>query len=103
MKKKRKPNRSPAGVLADRLAELRRAGVGFEAAWTYALADAKRAANSLGNESRLEWVATLEECRSEFRAAFERRSTPFSAALAERETLADGIADFVCGTQPVAA
>lgn len=98
-KQQRKP-RLPARVLAERLIELRRLGLDFDLAWEYAKPAALAAGG--GKHSR-EWAAVLDAARPEFEAAWHGRPTVFSRAISGRDTLADGLADYIVGGEPVAA
>ena len=77
----------PPTHLREQLTDARRAGIGFDDAWSDCLSHATRGGCS--PRSRAEWRLVLEGTRSAWRAAYEREpitdtSTPF-AQLLERD------------------
>jgi hypothetical protein len=91
---------SPPEVVCETLAEARRQGLPFDAAWSLAWKAMMRRISTLRSDARQEWKAATEGTREEWRAAYEREPTPYSIALDSRESVADAIADFICGPEP---
>jgi hypothetical protein len=91
---------SPPEVVCEALIEARRQGLPFDAAWSRAWKAMMRRVSTLQSQSRHEWKAATEATREEWRAAYEREPTPYSIALGSRESVADAIADFICGPPP---